>query len=424
MSQLTADAHSHGSHGHEHHAHHAPVLDTKAVTLPTGAGNLASTGLWLLGAICLVPAAIVGFSGGGHLKHALASYLVGYATALAMALGSLGYVMIFQQTNAGWSAGLRRIYEAIASQVWVMAILFLPVALMAGKMYGWMDPAHIEHDPILQHKAAFLNSTFWYIRAAVYFIIWTFLATRLYKWSRLQDQTGDKWLTARARRLSAPGLLLFALSLAFGAFDWLMSLDAHWFSTMFGVYYFAGCMVTATATCIIILGVLRLRGKLSGVITAEHFHDLGKLLVAFTIFWSYVAFFQYFLIWYSNIPEETMWFQIRAQHGWEDVGMLLAIGHFAIPFFLLLWRGVKRSTRGLMIVAAWMILMQIADMFFVIRPAVNHDAVGFSFLPDVLGTLAPICIFLGFVVRKVCSAPLVPLKDPRMNEALEHKNYV
>lgn len=422
MSQLTADMHGHG-HDSRGHDHHAPVLDTKAVTLPQGAGNLVSSGLIVAGVAFFLFAGIVAFSG-EHMKHALASYLVGFATALAMAIGSLGYVMIFQQTNAGWSAGLRRIYEAIASQFWVLAILFLPIALMAGKLYGWMDSAHAEHDPILQHKAPFLNPLRWYIGAAIYFIIWTFLGTTLYKWSRQQDQNGDKWLTAKARRLSAPGLLLFALSTAFASFDWLMSLDAHWFSTMFGVYYFAGSAMTATATCAVILAVLRLRGKLNGVITEEHFHDQGKLLVAFTIFWSYVTFFQYFLIWYSNIPEETHWFQIRAENGWENVGMLLALGHFIVPFFFLLWRGVKRSTRGLMIVSAWMIVMQAADMFFVVRPIVYPDGIGFNVILDVLGVLAPVCIFLGFAVRKICSAPLVPVNDPRLHEALTHKNYV
>lgn len=422
MSQLTADAHGHGA--HDHGDHHAPVLDTKAVTLPPGAGRVLSAGLWFVGVACLVVAAIVGFSG-DNLAHAMGSYLVGFGTALAMALGSLAYVMIFQQTNAGWSAGLRRIYEAIASQIWVCAILFLPIAFFATKLYHWMDPHHVAGDPILEHKAPFLDPLRWYISAGVYFVIWTFLATKLYKWSRLQDQNGDKWLTAKARRLSAPGLLLFALSTAFASFDWLMSTDAHWFSTMFGVYYFAGAMVTATSVCAIFLGAFRLRGKLNGVVTAEHFHDQGKLMVTFTIFWSYVTFFQYFLIWYGNIPEETLWFQIRAVNGWEDVGMLLAIGHFCVPFFLLLWRGVKRSTRGLMLIGAWMVIMQIADMFFIVRPTIYRDGgVHFNIWLDVLGTLAPICIFLGFCVRKVCSAPLVPINDPRMHEALSHKNYV
>ncbi|MGE3106934.1 MAG: hypothetical protein AB7G11_06805 [Phycisphaerales bacterium] len=422
MSQLTADIHGHhGSHGHDHHA---PVLDTKAVTLPQGSGRVASMILLLIGALCAIVTLLVGLSNEHNTKHALASYLVGFGTALAMALGSLGYVMIFQQTNAGWSAGLRRTYEATASQIWVCAILFLPIALFAGKLYGWMDPAHVEHDPILQHKQAFLNKGFWYGRAVFYFLLWTFLATRLYKWSREQDQTGDKWLTARARRLSAPGLLLFALSTAFAAFDWFMSLDAHWFSTMFGVYYFAGSILTATSTCAVILAVFRLRGKLNGVITDEHFHDQGKLMVAFTIFWAYIAFFQYFLIWYGNLPEETLWFQVRSQNGWENIGMLLVVGHFALPFLLLLWRGVKRSTRGLMLVGIWMILMQIADMFYVVRPAVGHDALNFNFFLDVLAPLAPVCIFLGFVIRKVCSAPLVPINDPRLHESLIHKNYV
>jgi len=421
MSQIVAD--THGSHGHHDSHHHGATLDIKAVTLPEGTGKLASNALIFIGMVAGIVALVVGLSG-ENARHALGSYLVGFAVALAMALGSLAYIMIFQQTNAGWSAGLRRIYEAVASQMWVCALLFLPIAVFAAKLYPWMDAHHTVGDVLLEGKKDYLNPWRWYIFAVIYFAIWSFLGMRFYAWSREQDATGDKWLTAKARRLAAPGLLIFALSVAFASFDWLMGLDHHWYSTMFGVYFFAGAIMSATALCIIVLGVFRLRGKLRGVITAEHFHDQGKLLVAFTIFWSYVAFFQYFLIWYSNIPEETMWFQIREEHGWENLGRLLCIGHFAVPFLLLLWRGVKRSTRGLMLVSVWMLLMQIADIFFVVRPEIYPDRIGFDFVLDTLGILAPICIFLGFCVRKICSAPLVPINDPRMHEALTHKNYV
>lgn len=421
MSQITADSHGSEGAGHGGH-HHGPALDIKAVTLPEGYGRLFSTGLIAVGILAAIVTLVIG-GAGENARHALGSYLVGFGVAVALALGSLAWVMIFQQTNAGWSAGLRRIHEAVASQFWVCFVLFIPIALFANHLYGWLDPHLTEGDVLYEGKRRFLNFPFWLGRSIFYFAIWSFMGMTLYRWSRLQDQTGDKWLTAKMRRLSAPGLLVFALTTAFASFDWFMGLDYHWYSTMFGVYYFAGAAMTAASFCSIVLAVLRLRGKLNGVITAEHFHDQGKLMFTFIVFWSYVAFFQYFLIWYATIPEETMWFQYRAKNGWENVGMFLCIGHFGVPFLLLLWRGVKRSTRGLLLVASWLVFMEAADMFFIVRPAVYEDRIGFSVI-DVLGTIAPICIFMGMCVRKICSGPLVPLNDPRLGESLHHKNYV
>ncbi len=169
--------------------------------------------------------------------------------------------MIFQQTNAGWSASIRRIAEVIASSLPYMLLLFIPIAGFAGTIYHWFHEAGSPTDLIYEKKAAFLSPVFWYVRSLLYFGVWTFLSYRLYTYSRQQDQTGDKWLTAKARKISAPGLLLFALTTAFAAFDWLMGLDYHWFSTMFGVYFFAGAIQSATALCIIIAGFLKLKAS-------------------------------------------------------------------------------------------------------------------------------------------------------------------
>jgi hypothetical protein len=395
-------------------------VDPKLVTMD-GGGKMVSRALLFTGAVALFVTGIVAVASETSGTHALVSYLVGFAVAVGLGLGSLGYVMIFQQTNAGWSTSLRRVAEVVASCIPVCAVLFLPIAFFAGDIYHWR---HADGDPILEKKAEFLNVGFWYVRSILYLGLWSFLGWKLLSYSRQQDTTHDKWLTAKARRLSAPGLLLYALSTAFAAFDWLMSLDFHWFSTMFGVYYFAGAIQSATALCILIVGFLKLRGKFGNLVTAEHFHDIGKLLLAFTVFWAYIAFSQYFLIWYSNLPEETHWFAVRQTNGWENVGYLLAFGRFLVPFLFLLWTGTKRIVQLLMLVAAWQLFMQVVDIFYIARPSIEgHTGIHFGFV-DIIGPIGPIAIFLGIVVRRLGSMPLVPVGDPRLAEAAHHKNYV
>lgn len=427
MSQI-ASGHSHGHDGHAHaHGHgHSVKLNDAAVR--GGLGKLAPA-LWFVGIVGLVVAILGANTTGEHGKaHALAAYHVGFLFSLGLALGCLGLTMILQQFNAGWSAAIRRQAENVASLIPVVLVLFLPIVLLEvfvfhGKLFHWMHEGATELDPVLKKKAGYLNVGRWLAFAAIYFILWTVLATKLRGYSVKQDETGDKWLTAKARRMSSYGLLLFALSTAFASFDWLMSMDPHWFSTMFGVYFFAGGMLSCIALVIIILGLLRMNGKLEGVVTAEHFHDLGKLLFAFTVFWAYVTFCQYFLIWYSNIPEETAFYNIRLVNGYEKLGLVLCFGHFLIPFVILLFRGVKRNYKLLMLVAAWQLVMHAVDLLYMVRP-IAHTRFGEHIWLDILGLLGPLCIFLGFVAWRVGTAPLVPLKDPRLSEALAHKNYV
>jgi hypothetical protein len=392
------------------------------VTMQGGEKKVSNI-LLFIGVVALVTAGVMAISVDSRL-HALVAYIVGFAVSVGFGLGCLGYVMIFQQTNAGWSTSIRRIAEVVASCLPSCAILFIPILFFAPTIYHWF---HDTTNPIYEKKETYLSPTFWYLRSGFYFLVWSIFAWRLYAYSRQQDQNGDKWLTAKARRLSAPGLLIFALTLAFASFDWLMGLDYHWFSTMFGVYFFAGAIQSATALCIVIAGFLKLKGEFGDLVTEEHFHDLGKLLMAFTVFWAYIAFGQYFLIWYSNLPEETHWFQLRAAHGWEDVGYLLAFGRFLVPFLFLLWRNTKRIIPLLIAISLWQIFMQGVDMFYVARPAVSMHTglpgVHFDFV-DIVAPLGPILIFLGVVVRRLGAAPIVPIRDPRLAESQQHMNYV
>jgi hypothetical protein len=438
VSQITADhSHAHGHAGAHHHDEPhvlaAKKLDPALVTMAPRSGTMLMYAFFFVGLVAIVVLLLSVSGGKPAIKHAMASWHTGVLYSLGLMLGCLGTQMIFQQVNAGWSAAVRRQAENVASLAWVIALLALPVfaiELFADKpmLFKWMDPTYTAGDPIYAHKAGYLNQSFWAIRGAVYFLIWIWLGTRLFRLSRKQDETGDKWITAKSRFISSYGLLLFALTTAFASFDWLMSLDYHWFSTMFGVYFFAGSIVSSTALLAVILTSLRIKGKLGPTFTKEHQHDLGKLLFAFTVFWAYITLCQYFLIWYSNIPEETAFYVIRKQGLWSPMGMFICAGHFAVPFLLLLIRNVKRNPHTLRFVALWMLVMHAFDLIYLVRPIIEKGDTGVKFGTsvwiDVFGVLGPVCILLGFVIWRLTSVPLVPIKDPRLHEVLEHKNYV
>jgi hypothetical protein len=420
------------------HAHEEPqvaarrAIDVARLNPGPGFGAMTRNALLFVGLVGIIVVAFSAFTGGEENKrliqqHALVSYHMGFLYALGIALGCLGVQMILQQFNAGWAATIRRTAETGASLFWVIAILFVPIAVIElkwthGLVFSWLDPAH--QDQVFQEKKAWFNPTFWTIRSIVYLLIWMGLGGVLYNLSRRQDETGDRWLTARARWISSFGLVIFALTTTFAGFDWLMSMDYHWFSTMFGVYFFAGCTLSTIAVLCMILCTLRATGRLGRMFTEEHQHDLGKLLFAFTVFWAYIAFSQYFLIWYSNVPEETAFFNARNDHGYFGLFVTLCLGHFLVPFVLLLIRPLKRSATGLRIVALWMIIMHGVDLVYIARPIVSGMRLGEHVWVDIAGILGPTCLFLGLLVWKMGQGPLVPIKDPRLQEALAHKNYV
>lgn len=411
----------------------AKHLQSSSVNMSPGQWGVARFGLMLIGLVCIVAVIAAAFMDGGSKDakaHALAAYHMGFLFVLGLCLGSLGFVMISQQFNAGWSAAPRRIAESIASLMPFALVLFIPIAILEigpfnGILFKWMNEAYTAGDVLYDKKAPFLNETFWVVRAAIYFSIWIGLSAALYKLSRQQDQTGDRWLTARMRFISSFGLLLFALSTAFASFDWLMSLDYHWFSTMFGVYFFAGSICSTMAVLVVILCSLRISGKLGTTFTQEHQHDLGKLLFAFTCFWAYITFCQYFLIWYGNIPEETAFYNLRKDGGYMPIFILLCVGHFIVPFVILLVRPIKRNPHTLRLVAVWMIVMHAADLYFMVRPQVKSvKPTGANAWVDIVGIVGPLALFLGLVLWKLSKAPLVPVNDPRLHEVVEHKNYV
>lgn len=412
-------------------AHH-PKLRKENITL---AGSNPSVIFFIVGLVG-VGIAIAGSLARDHMQaaHALSSIHIGVMSCLAISLGGLFFVQINLLVNAGWYATIRRQMENVASLAWIFGLLAILTPLLdyfwlKGSLFTWMNEDFVK-DAILSKKIAFFNPLFFFGRGFLYIIIWAVLS-RIYMQNSLEeDRTGDRMLCARSRRVATVGLILTALTTAFCAFDWLMSFDFRFFSTMWGVYYFAGAAYSGIAMFILVCVALRRRGLLNGLVTEEHFHDLGKFLFAFTIFWAYISFSQYFLIWYSNIPEETAWYVYRKHEGWEYLFFTLCFGHFLVPFLILLFRDVKRNFNALTLMAVWAILMEVLDMTFIVKPMVFIRETEAGFAPastawiTAAASIGMLCIFMGLLWRKISQSPLVAVNDPRMAESLGHKNYV
>jgi hypothetical protein len=280
--------------------------------------------------------------------------------------------------------------------------------------------------PLTHKKRPYLNAPFFLIRWIAYFALWGWLARYMWKSSIRQDQTGEPALSVRMEKVSAPGLVLFALSVTFASFDLLMSLDPHWFSTIFGVYYFSGGMMATFATLIILTMLLQRTGLLKTSINNEHRHDLGKFLFAFVFFWGYIAFSQYMLIWYGNIPEETAWFVRRgaATHDpnpWSGVLILLLFGHLLVPFAGLLSRHVKRRPGVLLFWAIWLLIMHWIDIWWIVMPQFDKSSLTFG-IPEIASMVGIGGLMIAAAARLAGDRPLIPIRDPRLSEAYGFRN--
>ena len=349
------------------------------------------------------------------------SYLTAYMFWLTVALGALFFTMLHHLTGADWSVVLRRILETVTMTLPVLAILFIPILLGLHDLYHWSHEDALAADPILQKKSAYLNPVFFTIRIVLYFTIWIVIARGLYKTSLAQDGGHQPEQTIKMRKISAPGMVLFALSITFAAFDILMSLDAHWYSTIFGVYVYGGSLLAILSFMVIFANLLRKKGLLADTITIEHYHDLGKFLFAFTIFWGYIGFSQYFLIWYANIPEETIWYLHRWEGSWKIITMTIVFGHFLIPFLALMPRFVKRKLGALTFFAIWIFVMHWIDIYWLVIPNLHHHGAHFSWM-DLTATLGVGGIFLWYFLQKYYKNPLVPVGDPRLDVSIHMKN--
>jgi hypothetical protein len=334
-------------------------------------------------------------------------------------------VVLQHLTRSGWSVVLRRQAECLAANMPTLLVLFVPILLLVfrgnGMLYAWADPAASAGDELLSHKAAYLNPTFFAFRAVGYFAIWLFLTRFYLNRSLAQDVSGDIAETLRMERWSPAAMLLFALTVTFAAVDWLMSLTPDWYSTIFGVYFFAGIAVAGIAALILSALCLQAAGRLEHVITTEHYHDLGKLLLTFTVFWGYIAFSQYLLIWYANVPEETQWYLTRQSGDWKWISLVLIGCNCLIPFCGLLPRSVKRNKFLLGFWALWLLAMHWIDLYWIVMPNLGGDKLPFD--PIDICLLVGMCgIYLSSAAVTAGNNSLVPLADPRLKESLLFEN--
>ena len=361
--------------------------------------------------------ALAGLTAGGWSRF-YPSYLVSFVFFLSLALGALFFVLLQHVTRAGWSVAVRRLAEGFAPNVFLpMAFLAAPVLFGLKTLYPWTDTAIVAADHLLQAKEPWLNVPFFLGRTVFYFGVWTVLALWFHRKSTEQDRSGDPRLTKAMEKASTAALILFAFTVTFFAFDYLMSLTPHWYSTIFGVYFFAGCVLGFFALITVLAFLVQRAGALRRTITTEHFHDLGKLVFAFTVFWAYIAFSQYMLMWYANLPEETVWYAARQAGSWMWWSLLLLFGHFIVPFLVLMSRNVKRRKPLLVAGCTWMLAMQWADVYWLVMPGKSPGKIPLS-LMDVAVFLGIGGLFFAAAVRRLGAHPLVALKDPRLSESL------
>lgn len=349
-----------------------------------------------------------------------AAYLVGFLYTTTIGIGALFFVIIQHLTKAGWSVGPRRIQEWVSQGLVASVLLFIPVLVMSHDIFHHWMGEHAAHDPILIGKQAYLNPTFFYVRAGVFLLTWAFLATWFYRLSKEQDQTGDKSLSSKRQTAAAPATFALGITTSFAGFDWVMSLDPHFYSTIFGVYIFAGALVSSTAFLALIIVRFRNAGVGGGLLTVEHQHDVGKFLFGFIVFWAYIGFSQFILIFYANIPEETIWYKHRWENGWSTWTMLVFLGHFVAPFCILLSRTAKRSKGILTFGACLILVMHWVDLYWLVMPTVDHH-LHFQWV-DLAGLIAPVGITLAWLSWRVLRDPAYPTKDPYIPEALKAEN--
>lgn len=301
------------------------------------------------------------------------SYLFGFLFWLGIALGCSGFLMIHHLTAGRWGFPIRRFFEAALSTLPFLAVLFIPILLELAQLYPWAMPANVSIDKVLQHKHVYMNPALFVLRAVVNFAIWILIARLLIKWSAEQDTTKSVEPTRRLRKLSGPGLVIYPMTVTFAFVDWVMSMEADWYSTVFPLLICIGQMLSALAFVILLLSWLGPRSSLGEVLAKENFHHLGNLLLTFTMLWAYLAYAQLIVIWSGDLPHEISWYLHRIADGWRVIAFALLIFHFFGPFFLLLFRQSKSRPQVLVAIAAAIFLAHIADVWWVVAPSLYHN---------------------------------------------------
>ncbi len=373
-----------------------------------GSGVVGVVGLALL-------ALIGGLTNPGGFFHA---YLFGYTFWLGLGLGCLGVLLVQVLTGGNWGLVTRRIFEAGTATLPMMAVLFVPIILGLPQLYAWARPTDVAADAVLQHKAIYLNIPFFIVRAVVYLIAWVLIGHYMRRWSVLEDRTGDPTIPRRLQRSSIVGALILGFSVSFAAIDWLMSLDADWYSTMYPPMVAMSFMLLALASATVLAALFGPRSALAELVGPQVFNDLGSLLLAFTMLWGYLEYFQYLLIWAGNLSDEIPWYLSRTEGGWLPIAVGVAAVGFLLPWYLLLFRPLKRNRRTLAALAGLIVIMQIVNVFWMVEPPFEPSGPFVDWL-DVFSIVGFGGLWVAVFAWQLAARPLVPANDPRLQPALE-----
>jgi len=393
----------------------APEDINRLRTLALGIGGIALI-IWAVGVFF-------------NTEQALRSWLLGFVFWGGIGIGSLGVLMLQYLTGGAWGVVIRRTLEAGSRTLPVIVLLFVPLAIGVAthNIYEWTHMAPTEH--AIHERGIYLLPWSWIVRSMIYFALWGGMVYLLNKWSAQQDRTEtveqSRQLLERASRFSGPTLVIYALVVTFAVVDWMMTLDPHWFSTMWGLLFVAGWALSCFCFVVALMAFLSDKAPMNRVLGKRHFHDLGKLMLALTMVWAYFNFSQFLIIWSGNIPEETGWFITRMKGGWGYIGIALIVFHFAFPFLVLLQQDFKRRARWLATLAIFILVMRVIDMFYTIGPS-HRVTAGWeqgAFYVSWMDFVAPVAvggIWLWWFFGELLKRPMVPIKDPYLEGAIEH----
>jgi hypothetical protein len=385
--------------------------------------RLQRSGL-LTGAFALLLCAFFGLHSPEAAQRAFQSYLFSYVYWFSIPLGCMAILMMHHLTGGWWGYPIRRLLEAGTRTCLVMTALFIPILFGIKKLYPWTiwavdKPA----DPALHFKAMYLTENFFIVRSAIYFAIWLTLVYFLNKWSYQQDRTGDPRLASVLEAFSAPGLILWGIAVTYSSIDWIMSLEPLWFSTIYGMLFMVVEALAAMAFVIFVLRLLADSEPIKNIVTGSQFNDLGNLMLTFVMLWAYLSFSQFLIIWAGNLRDEIPWYLARAFGGWGALAIFLMIMHFAVPFLLLLQRGVKRRLRVLASLTGMMVFLTLVDVYWLVVPGFQSERSGPRLHPsDILAAIGIGGIWLGTYIWQLKKMPLLPLHDPRFEGALQHEH--
>jgi hypothetical protein len=393
-----------------------PAEISRFRTLSLGVGGIALI-IWAAGAYF-------------NTEQALRSWLLGYIFWAGIGIGSLGVLMLQYLTGGAWGVVIRRIVEAGSRTLPVIVLMFIPLAIgvYTHNIYEWTHLPPTDH--AIAARGIYLLPWFWIVRAAIYFALFGIMVYLLNKWSAQQDKAGSveesRLILERASRFSGPTMVIYALVVTFAAVDWVMTLDPHWFSTIWGLLFVAGWALSCFCFVVAVLAYLSDKSPMDGVVGKRHFHDLGKLMLALVMVWAYFNFSQFLIIWSGNLPEETGWLLTRMKGGWGYVGVALIAFHFAFPFLVLLQQDFKRKARWLSTLAIFILLMRLVDMFYLIGPS-HRVAPGTieqgGFYVSWMDLVAPVAIggiWLWWFFGELLKRPIVPANDPYFEGAIKH----